>query len=157
MYFVLRWPSVVDGMLKFKNCTGAEDVQSMDSDWTWRERDRLLVNSLCSEHCSHWREGEWPTTHPERYRHWTDTERYRLNSTDNWILPTLSRQTMNAVDCNPADTERIDYVCYRLYPTDWTLKKLNWCYRLWKLLAMNAIELSRRYRLTLYTLNPTDT
>ena len=42
-----------------------------------------------------------------------------LNPTGNWILdwtlPTLnnSKQTMNAVDCNPANT--IDYVCYRLY------------------------------------------
>ena len=28
------------------------------------------------------------------------------------------------------------------------LEKLNWCYRLWTLLTLNAIELSRRYKLT---------
>ena len=59
---------------------------------------------------------------------------------------------MSAVDCNPANTEH-HWLCmlqtlpYRLN----TLKKLNWCYRLWTLLALNAIELSRPYRLTLNT------
>ena len=149
-------------LIRFKNCAGAEDLQSVDS-----EHDRLLVNSQCSEHCRHWRvqteNDPLNSTHPERYRHWTDTERYRLNPTDNWILdwtlPTLnnSRQIMNAIDCNPANSEDLDYVCYRLYPIDWTLKKLNWCYRLWTLLALNTIELSWGYGLTLCTLNPTDT
>ena len=42
---------MVDGMLKFKNCTaGAEDIQSVDSE---HEHDRLLVNSQCFEHCGH--------------------------------------------------------------------------------------------------------
>ena len=158
LYFVLRWP-VVNGMLKFKNCTGAEDIQSVDS-----EHDRLLVNSQCSEHCRHWRvqtendplnstHGPW--TLQTLNWHWT---LQTLNPTDNWIpdwtLPTLnnSRQTMNAVDCNPVNTEH-HWLCmlqtlpYRLN----ALKKLNWCYRLWTLLALNAIDLSRRYRLMLNT------
>ena len=117
---------------------------------------------------SWWTASVLNTADTEEYRrrmtHWTvhtlnaaDTELI-LNAidaadTDNWILdwtpPTLnnSRQTMNAVDCNPANTEH-HWLCmlqtlpYRLN----ALKKLNWCYRLWTLLALNAIELSRRYR-----------
>ena len=78
--------------------------------------------------------------------------------TDNWILdwtlPTLnnSRQTMNAVNCNLANTEDHWLCMLQLYPIAWTLKKLNWCYRLWTLLALNAIELSQHSRLTLNTL-----
>ena len=71
LYFVLRWPSVVDGMLKFKNCAGAEDLQGVDS-----EHDRLLVNSQCSEHCRQWR---------------VQTENDPLNSTHvPWTLQTLN-------------------------------------------------------------------
>ena len=46
---------------------------------------------------------------------------------------------MNAVDCNPVNTEH-HWLCmlqtlpYRLN----ALKKLNWCYRLWTLPALNA-------------------
>ena len=128
--------------------------------WTWHKHDRLLVNSQCSEHCRHWRvqteNDPLNSTHPERYRHWT---LQTLNPTDNWILDwtllTLnnSRQTMNAIDCNPANTEDRWLCMLQLYPIDWTLKKLNWCYRLWTLLALNAIELSRRYRLMLNTVH----
>ena len=59
---------------------------------------------------------------------------------------------MNVVDCNPVNTEH-HWLCmlqtlpYRLN----ALKKLNWYYRLWTLLALNAIGLSRRYRMTLNT------
>ena len=126
--------------------------------WTWHEHDRLLVNSQCSEHCRRWRvqteNDPLNSTHPERYRHWT---LQTLNPTDNWILDwtllTLnnSRQTMNAIDCNPANTEDHWLCMLQLYPIAWTLKKLNWCYRLWTLLALNAIELSWRYRLMLNT------
>ena len=75
----------------------------------------------------------------------TDTERYRLWTPDNWIIdwtlptPNNSSQTMNAVDCKPANTEH-HWLCmlqtlpYRLN----ALKKLNLCYRLWTLLALNA-------------------
>ena len=122
--------------------------------WTWHEHDRLLVNSQCSEHCRHWRvqteNDPLDSTHPERYRHWT---LQTLHPTDNWILdwtlPTLnnSRQTMNAVDCNHA-TEH--YWLCMLQTLPYRLNALkNWCYRLWTLLALNATELSRPYRLTL--------
>ena len=151
LYFVLRWPSVVDGMLKFKNCAGAEDIQSMDF-----ERDMnttpLLVNSQCSEHCRHWTIHTLNATDTELT--WMLLTRY---PTDNWILdwtlPTLnnSRQTMNAVNCNLANTEDHWLCMLQLYPIAWMLKKLNWCYRLWTLLALNAIELSRHYRLTVNT------
>ena len=98
---------------------------------------------------------EWPT---EQYTPWTLQTLNAIDSEPHWILdwtlPTLnnSRQTMNAVDCNPANTEH-HWLCmlqtlpYRLN----ALKKLNWCYRLWTLLALNAIELSRPNRLTLNT------
>ena len=127
--------------------------------WTW--------------HTHGWTASALNTADTEEYRrrmtHWTvhtlntiDTE-LTLNATDSephcqlsldWTLPTLnnSRQTMNAVDCNPANTEH-HWLCmlqtlpYRLN----ALKKLNWCYRLWTLLALNAIELSRPNRLTLNT------
>ena len=123
--------------------------------WTWQ----TLGYSQCFEHCRHWRvqteNDPLNSTHPERYWHWP---LQTLNPTDNWILdwtlPTLnnSRQTMNAADCNPANTEH-HWLCmlqtlpYRLN----VLKKLNWCYRLGTLLALNAIELGRPYRLTLNT------
>ena len=45
MYFVLRWPSVADGMLKFKSCAKC-------GFWTCHKHDRLLVNSQCSEQCT---------------------------------------------------------------------------------------------------------
>ena len=128
--------------------------------WTWHEHDRLLVNSQCSEHCRHWRvqmeNDPLNGTHPECNKHWCWTLQ-TLNPTDIWILdwtlPTLNnnRQTMNAVDCNPANTEHHWLCMLQLYSIDWTLKKLNWCYRLWTLLTLNAIELSRRYRLMLNT------
>ena len=36
---------MVDGMLKFKNCTGAEDIQSVDSE---HDMDiKLSMNSQC--------------------------------------------------------------------------------------------------------------
>ena len=153
--------------------------------WTWQtlgEQPELwTLQTLKST------DGEWPT---EQYTPWTLQTLNRhwtlRNPTDNWILdwtlPTLnnSRQTMNAVDCNPANTEHhwlcmLETVPYR--PN--VLKKLNWCYRLnttciercrteptlqterlrnwtdaidWTLLALNAaIKLSRPYRLTLNT------
>ena len=156
LYFVLRWPSVVDGMLKFHNCAGAEDIQSVDS-----EHDMNMSDSWWTAGALNTADTEEQTendplnsTHPERYRHWT---LQTLNPTDNWILDwtllTLnnSRQTMNAIDCNPANTEDHWLCMLQLYPIDWTLKKLNWCYRLWTLLALNAVELSRRYRLMLNT------
>ena len=129
--------------------------------WTWR----TLGYSQCSEHCRHWRvqmENQWPT---KQYTRWTlqtlplnttDSEpHWQLNPTDSWMpdwtLPTLnnSKQTINAVDCNPANTEHHWLCMLQLYSIDWTLKKLNWCYRLWTLLALSTIELSRRCRLTL--------
>ena len=123
---------------------------------------------------SWWTASALNTADTEEYRrrmtHWTvhtlnaiDTEltlnAKTLNPTDIWILdwtlPTLnnSRQTMNAIDCNPANTEDHWLCMLQLYPIDWTLKKLNWCYKLWTLLALNAIELSRRYRLMLNTVH----
>ena len=143
-------------MLKFKNCAGAEDIQSVDS-----EHDINMSDSWWTAGALNTADTEEQTendplnsTHPERYRHWT---LQTLNPTDNWILDwtllTLnnSRQTMNAIDCNPANTEDHWLCMLQLYPIDWTLKKLNWCYRLWTLLALNAVELSRRYRLMLNT------
>ena len=70
------WP-VVDGMLKFKNCAGAEDIQSVDS-----EHDMNMTDSW-------WTGSALNTAVTEEYRrrmtHWTvhtpnatDTERYRL-------------------------------------------------------------------------------
>ena len=42
---------MVDGMLKFENCAGAEDIQSVDSE---HDMDMtVLVNSQFSEHCRH--------------------------------------------------------------------------------------------------------
>ena len=43
---------MVDGMIKFKNCAGAEDIQSVDSEHDMTDMT-LLVNSQCSEHCRH--------------------------------------------------------------------------------------------------------
>ena len=113
LHFVLRWP-VVDGMLKFKNCAGAEDMQSADSEHDMNMTDSWLQPVLWTLH-TQWRvqteNDPLNSTHHEQYRHWTNTEHYRLNATENWILdwtlPTLnnSRQTMNALDCNPANTE----------------------------------------------------
>ena len=42
---------MVDGMLKFKNSAGAEDIQSVDSEHDMNITP--LVNSQCSEHCRH--------------------------------------------------------------------------------------------------------
>ena len=127
--------------------------------WTWQTLGEQAVlwtlQSLKST------DGEWPI---EQYTPWTlQTLNWHwtlqtLNPTDSWILdwtlPTLnnSRQTMYAIDCNPANTKH-HWLCmlqtlpYRLN----VLKKLNWCYRLWTLLALNVIELSQPYRLTLNT------
>ena len=146
-------------MLKFKNCAGAEDIQSVDS-----EHDMNMTDSW-------WTASALNTADTEQYRrrmtHWTihtlnatDTELtlnvtlQTLNPTGNWILDwtllTLnnSGQTMNAVNCNPANTEHHWLCMLQLYSIAWTLKKLNW---LWTLLALNALELSRPYRLTLNT------
>ena len=127
------------------------DMNMTDSWWT--------ASAMNTANTEEYR--EWPT---EQYTPWTlqtlnwHWTLHTLNPTLNWILdwtlPTLnnSRQTMNAVDCKPANTEH-HWLCmlqtlpYRLN----ALKKLNWCYRLGTLLALNAIELSRPYRLTLNT------
>ena len=74
LYFVLRWPSVADGMLKFKNCAGAEDLQSVDS-----EHDGLLVNTADTEE------------YRRRMTHWTVRT---LNATD-------AELTLNATDSEP--------------------------------------------------------
>ena len=128
-------------------CAGAEDIQGVDS-----EHDMNMTDSW-------WTASALNTADTEEYRrgmaHWTvhslnatDTE-LTLNTIDfephnwilDWTLPALNnRQTMNAI----ANT--IDYVCYRFYPIDWMLKKLNWW--LWKLLALHAIELTLN---TVYT------
>ena len=64
----------------------------------------------------------------------------RLNTTDT----ELSGQTVNAVDCNPANTER-RWLCM--------LQTLPWLNAIdWTLLALNAVELSWRYGLTLNTM-----
>ena len=99
-------------------------------------------------------DGERPT---EQYTPWTLLTLTATDSEPHWQLNTRlnttnTRQTMNAADCNPANTEH-HWLCmlqtlpYRLN----VLKKLNWCYRLGTLLALNAIELGRPYRLTLNT------
>ena len=69
-FFVLRWP-VVDGMLKFKNCAEAEDIQSVDSE---HEHDRLLVtasalNTADAEEYKRTMTHSVSSTHPKRYRH----------------------------------------------------------------------------------------
>ena len=130
--------------------------------WTWQTLGEQPV--LWTLQTLKSTDEEWPT---EQYAPWTLQTlnwHWTLNPTDNWILewtlPTLNktRQTMNAVDCNPDNTEH-HWRCM-LQTLPWRLlKKLNWC---WTLLALNAIEaeptLSRlTLNLTLCTLNPTDT
>ena len=100
--------------------------------WTLNMTDLWLQPVLWTLQTLKNADGEWPT---EQYTPWTlqtlnwHWTLYTLNPSDNWILdwtlPILnnSRQTMNAVDCNPANT--IDYVCYRFCPIDWTRLR-NW-------------------------------
>ena len=149
----LRCPSVVNRMLKFKNCAGAEEIQGVDS-----EHDMNMTDSW-------WTANALNTADTEEYRRRTlhtlnaaDTE-LTLNTIDsephNWILDwtllTLnnSRQTMNAADSHPANTEHHWLCMLQILPYDWMLKK-TWTDD-WTLLALNAIELNRRYRLTLTT------
>ena len=77
------WPSVVDGMLKFKNCAGAEDIQSVNS-----ERDINMTDSW-------WTASALNTADTEEYRqrmtHWTV---HTLNATDTEL-------TLNAIDSEP--------------------------------------------------------
>ena len=77
LYFVLRWPSVVDGMLKLKNCAGAEDIQG-EHDITWQWTASALNTA--------------------------DTEEYRRRMT-HWTVHTLnatgSGLTLNAIDSEP--------------------------------------------------------
>ena len=136
-------------MLKFKNCAGAEDIQSVDSEHDMNMTDSWWTASALNTAGTgeyRWRMTRW-TVHTLNA---TDTE-LTLNTTDSEPHWHLNRQTMNAVDCNPAITEDHWLCILQLYPIAWMLKKLNWCYRLWTLLALNAIELSRRYRLTMNT------
>ena len=83
LYFVLRWPSVADGMLKFKNCAGAEDLQSADS-----EHDMNMADSW-------WTASALNTADTEVYRrrmtHWTV---HALNATDTEL-------TLNTMDSEP--------------------------------------------------------
>ena len=76
------WP-VVDGMLKFKNCAGAEDIQSEDS-----ERDMNMTDSMVTASALN-------TADAEEYRrtmtHWTV---HTLNATD-------TEPTLNATDSEP--------------------------------------------------------
>ena len=82
------WRSVVDGMLKLKNCTGAEDIQSVDSEHDMNMTDSWwtasALNAADAELRVQTENDPLNRTHPEhsaetkRYRHWSDTEHYRL-------------------------------------------------------------------------------
>ena len=78
LYFVLRWPPVVD-----KNCAGVEDLQSVDS-----EQDMNMTDAW-------WTASALNTADTEEYRrrmtHWTV---HTLNTTDTEL-------TLNAIDCEP--------------------------------------------------------
>ena len=69
LYFVLRWP-VIDGMLKFKNCAGAEDIQSVDSEHDMNTTDSWLQPVLWTLQTLKSTDGQWPT------------EVHTLNATD---------------------------------------------------------------------------
>ena len=114
-------------------------VWTLNMTWTWQTLGEQPV--LWTLQTLKSTDGEWPT---EQYTHWmlqTLNWHWTLyfephNWTLDWTLPALNnRQTMNPI----ANIEH-HYVCYRFYPIDWMLKKLNWW--LWTLLALNAIELT---------------
>ena len=54
------WP-VVDGMLKFKNCAGAEDIQSVDSEHDMNMTDSWLQPVLWTLQTLKSTDGQWPT------------------------------------------------------------------------------------------------
>ena len=81
LYFVLRWP-VIDGMLKFKNCAGAEDIQSVDSEHDMNTTDSWLQPVLWTLQTLKSTDGQWPT------------EVHTLNATDTEL-------TLNATDSEP--------------------------------------------------------
>ena len=85
LYFVLRWPSVVDGMLNLKNCAGAEDIQGVDSEHGMNMTDSWWTASALNT---------------------ADTEEYRQRMT-HWTVHTMNaidtELTLNAKTLNPTD------------------------------------------------------
>ena len=91
-HFVLRWSSVVDGMLKFKNCAGAEDIQSVD--YEHNMTDSWWTASAVNTADTEGTDGGWPT---EQYTPWTlQTLNWHwtlIDSEPNWQLSTRLNTT----------------------------------------------------------------